>query len=107
MKYKIDDLVVDTDSRCVYRAGEERCLSFTEYELLMYLLKHQNKVISRSELLENVFTNSKAGYANDTNIVDVYIAYVRREVERGSDNKLIHTVRNVGYMCQDKSSVKI
>lgn len=88
------DLVVDTRSHQVWRAGERITLTAREYALLEYLLLHQGKVVSRTELLENVWD---VHFNTNTNVVDVYINYLRRKVEQ-VEPKLIHTVFGVGFI---------
>jgi DNA-binding response OmpR family regulator len=94
---RADDIEVDLLSRRVRRAGVPVTLSTTEYELLVYLLRHRGQVLSRTQILSAVW-----GYQHDpaTNIVDVYVGYLRRKLRRaGGDQALapIETVRAVGY----------
>jgi DNA-binding response OmpR family regulator len=91
------DIEVDLLTRRVRRAGEPVPLSTTEFELLVYLLRHRGRVLSREQILSAVW-----GYQHDpaTNIVDVYIGYLRRKLRGvGGDQSPapIHTVRAVGY----------
>jgi DNA-binding response OmpR family regulator len=92
-----EDIEVDLLARRVYRAGEPVALSSTEFELLVYLLRHRGRVLSREQILSAVW-----GYEHDpaTNIVDVYIGYLRRKLRGVGGNQSpapIHTVRAVGY----------
>jgi two-component system OmpR family response regulator len=91
------DIEVDMLSRKVKRAGQSVLLSTTEFELLVYLLRHRGRVLTREQILSAVW-----GYEHDpaTNIVDVYIGYLRRKLRGvGGDQSPapIHTVRAVGY----------
>jgi DNA-binding response OmpR family regulator len=93
----VSDIEVDLISRRVQRAGEPVQLSTTEFELLVYLLRHRGMVLSREQILSAVW-----GYQHDpaTNIVDVYIGYLRRKLRGVGGNQSpapIHTVRAVGY----------
>ncbi|MEZ0484928.1 response regulator transcription factor [Fibrella aquatica] len=88
------DLAVDTESHQVWRAGERVTLTAREYALLEYLLVKQGKVVSRIELLENVWD---VHFNTNTNVVDVYINYLRRKVDH-VEPKLLQTVFGVGYM---------
>jgi two-component system OmpR family response regulator len=94
---RVADIEVDMLSRKVRRAGQPVLLSTTEFELLVYLLRHRGRVLTREQILSAVW-----GYQHDpaTNIVDVYIGYLRRKL-RGVGGEQspapIHTVRAVGY----------
>jgi len=92
------DIEVDLLSREVRRAGEQVRLSSTEFELLVYLLNNRGRVLSREQILRAVW-----GYEHDpgTNVVDVYIGYLRRKLRRGGRNTPIVTVRSVGYRLND------
>jgi two-component system, OmpR family, response regulator len=89
-----EDIEVNLLTRRVRRAGEAVPLSTTEFELLVYLLRHRGQVLSREQILSAVW-----GYEHDpaTNIVDVYIGYLRRKLRRGESPAPIYTVRSVGY----------
>jgi DNA-binding response OmpR family regulator len=88
------DIDVNLLTREVRRAGELVRLSTTEFELLLYLLRNRGRVLSREQILRAVW-----GYEYDpgTNVVDVYIGYLRRKLGRGGDKVPIVTVRSVGY----------
>ena len=92
------DIEVDLLTRQVRRGGEEVRLSSTELALLVYLLRHRGSVLSREQILSAVW-----GYEHDptTNIVDVYIGYLRRKLSRPDDPVPIFTVRRVGYRLGD------
>ncbi|HET9099287.1 MAG TPA: response regulator transcription factor [Acidobacteriaceae bacterium] len=89
------DLVLDRNRRAVQRGGRSIDLTMKEYSLLEYLLEHRGECVSRSGLLEHVW---KMHPDVTTNVVDVYINYLRRKVDEGADRKLIHTVRGNGYV---------
>ncbi|WP_061963332.1 response regulator transcription factor [Demequina aurantiaca] len=91
--YKVADLELDDVSHRVSRGGVEVALSPTEYNLLRYLMQNVGRVMSRGQLLENVW-----GYApdDDAGVVETYIGYLRRKVDR-VEPTLIHTIRGVGY----------
>jgi DNA-binding response OmpR family regulator len=88
------DIEVNLLTRSVRRGGREVALSTTEFELLVYLLRHHGQVVSREEILSSVW-----GYEHDpaTNVVDVYVGYLRRKLGRQQDPAPIFTVRAVGY----------
>jgi two-component system OmpR family response regulator len=90
----VGDLALDEDSREVHRAGVPVRLTGTEFELLRYLMRNPRKVISKSQILERVWSYDFGGQGN---VVESYISYLRRKIDRGHD-PMIHTVRGVGYM---------
>lgn len=89
------DLVLDRSRHAVQRGGRAIELTLKEYSLLEYLLEHRGECVSRSGLLQHVW-NMHPDVT--TNVVDVYINYLRRKVDEGAKNKLIHTVRGNGYV---------
>ena len=89
------DLVVNTDTRQVSRAGTPIKLTVKEYDLLLHLLQHREQVHPRQQLLLDVWGESWVG---DGNLLDVYIRYLRKKLERPDLEPLIHTVRGVGFM---------
>jgi two-component system OmpR family response regulator len=91
---RVEDIEVDLLTRKVRRGGRPVQLSTTEFELLVYLLRHRGQAISREELLSSVW-----GYQHDpaTNVVDVYVGYLRRKLGSPEDPAPIFTVRAVGY----------
>lgn len=90
----VEDIDVDLLSRRVRRGGRPVQLSSTEFELLVYLMRHRGQVVSREEILSSVW-----GYEHDpaTNVVDVYVGYLRRKLGRDNDPAPIFTIRAVGY----------
>ncbi|MEE1187569.1 MAG: winged helix-turn-helix domain-containing protein, partial [Acutalibacteraceae bacterium] len=99
-EYTVGDLVVDTDSRTVTRGGEPIDLTSKEFALLEYMIRNKGVVLSR-EMIENNLWNYD--YEGGTNVVDVYIRYLRKKVDDGFEPKLIHTVRGVGYVLREES----
>jgi DNA-binding response OmpR family regulator len=89
-----EDIEVDLLSRRVRRGGQLVALSTTEFELLVFLLRHHRQVVSREQILSSVW-----GYEHDpaTNVVDVYVGYLRRKLGRPGEPAPIFTVRAVGY----------
>ncbi len=92
------DLEMNLNTREVLRGGEAISLTAREFALLQYLLEHQNQVMSRESFLQSVWGYDFMG---DTNVVNVYIRYVRVKVDQGRE-PLVHTVRRVGYVLRDK-----
>jgi Response regulators consisting of a CheY-like receiver domain and a winged-helix DNA-binding domain len=97
--YGIADLSMDISAHKVTRAGKEILLSAKEFSLLEYLLRNKNKVMSR-EQIENSLYNYD--YEGGTNIIDVYIRYLRKKIDADFDQKLIHTVRGRGYVIREE-----
>ena len=88
------DLVLDPLKRKVTRAGKNIELSNKEFSLLEYLLRNKDQIVTRNMIVENVWD---ASFGSFTNVVDVYINYLRNKVDRGFEPRLIHTIRGVGY----------
>ena len=92
------DLVMERDKHEVQRGGKPIALTAKEYALLEYLLLHRNKVHTRDELFNGVWGSDFLG---DSNLIDVYIRYLRGKIDDGFEDKLIATVRGVGYTLKD------
>jgi DNA-binding response OmpR family regulator len=93
--YSYGNLVIDDEAKKVYKKGEEIKLTATEYKLLKLLIVNNNKVLSREVILEKVWG---VEYDLGTNVVDVYINYLRRKTGDSPKNRLIHTVIGMGYV---------
>lgn len=92
---KIGDLVLDKVTKTVRRYNQPVDLTATEFRLLEFLMVNQNRVLNRMEILENVWDiNFNLG----TNVVDVYINYLRKKIDKNKSEKLIHTVFGMGYV---------
>ena len=89
------DLELNTDTREVIRDGISAKLTVKEYDLLVYFLQNPGMVLARKTIMNNVWGQSWTG---DDNLLDVYIRYLRKKIERPKLEKLIHTVRGVGYI---------
>ncbi len=98
-KLTIEDLELDMDSKIVKRAGKDVNLTSTEFRLLEYLLKNKNRVSSRIEILESVWD---INFNMGTNVVDVYVNYLRNKIDKKHKNKLIHTVIGMGYVIKSE-----
>ena len=96
LRLKVLDLEMDLVTRTVMRGHHTLDLTVREFELLEYLLRHQNQVVSRGMLARDVWKESSRGTPID-NVVDVHIARLRKKVDREFPTKLIHTVRGVGF----------
>lgn len=93
------DLSLDTVTHGVTRAGQTINLSAKEYAILEYLLRNKGAVLSRAQLENHIWNYD---YAGGSNVVDVYIAYLRKKVDAPFDKKLIHTVRGAGWVLREE-----
>ncbi|MDZ5253555.1 response regulator transcription factor [Clostridium sp. LIBA-8841] len=89
------DLVINKESRTVTKEGEDILLTNKEYELLMLLISNKDKVVSRDEILNEIWGYD---YEPETNVTDVYIRYLRTKLDPKDKEKYIKTVRSVGYI---------
>ncbi|WP_377520252.1 response regulator transcription factor [Priestia megaterium] len=94
----IEDMVINTDSREVTRDGKKIHLTPKEYDLLVYLVLHKNKTVTREGILLNIWGYE---YDGDTNVLDVYISYLRKKVEEGFSSPFIQTIRGIGYTIKE------
>jgi two-component system, OmpR family, response regulator len=97
--YSCDDLRVNPEEFTVERAGQSIELSPTEFKLLLYLLENKNKVMGRTQILHEVWG---INYQNNTNVVDVYISYLRNKIDKNQSNKLIKTIKGMGYSIKEQ-----
>jgi len=93
------DLVLNTATKSAERDGKSIILTSREYFLLEFLLKNQGRVLSRAEIAQNVWDIS---FDSGTNVVDVYVNYLRNKVDKGFSSKLIHTVFGMGYIMKEE-----
>lgn len=96
--YSFSNLILDDKAKIVTRNGKEILLTATEYRLLITLLKNRGRVLSRTYLLENVWD---INFNMGTNVVDVYINYLRKKIDANYEPKLIHTVIGMGYILKE------
>ena len=96
--YTIADLSLDTTAKTVTRAGKSIELTAKEFSLLEYMMRNKGVVLSR-EMIENNLWNYD--YEGGTNVVDVYVGYLRKKMDTGFDQKLIHTVWGTGWVLKE------
>ncbi|MCR2821659.1 response regulator transcription factor [Lederbergia panacisoli] len=96
---EFSDLKLSEDTREVYRGEDLIELTPREFDLLAFLLKNARHVLNREQLLNGVWGYD---YFGDTNVVDVYIRYLRNKLDKPYDRALIHTVRGIGYVLKDE-----
>ena len=97
--YTLADLTVDCDARTVKRGETNISLSAKEFAILEYLIRNSGIVLSRERISNHIWNYD---YEGGSNIVDVYIRYLRKKIDDGFEKKLIHTVRGVGYVLREE-----
>lgn len=95
---ELSDLSIDTNTRTVKRSGKIIELSSKEYAILEYLMRNKGIVVSKEKIEENIWNYD---YDGSTDAIKVYIHYLRKKIDDNFENRLIHTVKNVGYMIKD------
>ncbi|MDO5089613.1 MAG: response regulator transcription factor [Leptotrichiaceae bacterium] len=93
--FAIADLIMDCDTRKVTRNGNVINLSAREFTLLEYMIRNQGRVLTREKIEEHIWNYE---YEGGTNVIDVYIRYLRKKIDEAYTPKLLHTVRGVGYV---------
>lgn len=92
------DLTMNLNNRSVTRSGKTISLSSKEFAILEYLVKNKGNVLSREKIEQHIWNYD---YEGGSNVIDVYISYLRKKVDGDFQNKLIHTVRGVGYILKE------
>ncbi len=95
----VADLELDLSKKTVTRAGKPVNLTAREFSLLYYLLRNQGKVVSRVDITEKVWETS---FDTGSNVIDVYINFLRKKIDKGHDIKLIHTLVGMGYVLKEQ-----
>ena len=96
---QVEDLVLDPARHLVTRGGERIDLTSKEFALLEYLLRNAGRVVTRAMISEHVWNYD---FDTETNVIDVYVNYLRRKIDSGGEKKLIHTVRGSGYVLKSE-----
>ena len=96
--YGIDSLSLNDTTKTVIRANEPISLTSTEYRLLLMFLQNKNRVLSRVDILEKVWD---INFDMGTNVVDVYVNYLRKKIDKPMHSKLIHTIVGMGYVLKE------
>lgn len=91
----IEDLEIDRVAKTVKRGNDNILLTAKEFRLLYYLAKNSGIILSREQILDNVWN---INFDMNTNVVDVYINYLRKKIDKPYDTKLIHTIKGLGYV---------
>ncbi len=95
---RVADLTLDPARRAVYRSGEKIELTPREFSLLDYFMRHCGRVVTRTMIAEHVWDYS---FDTATNVIDVYVNYLRKKIDTDREPKLLHTVRGVGYVLNE------
>lgn len=95
---RIDDLVIDLDAKEVERGSIPISLTAKEFRLLALFAKNKGRVLSRAEIAEKIWEES---FESGSNVIDVYVNYLRKKIDNGSGKKLIHTIIGMGYVLKD------
>jgi two-component system copper resistance phosphate regulon response regulator CusR len=98
----VGDLELDPVARTVIRAGKDISLTGKEYALLEYLMRNKGRTITQTMIIEHVWDQDYEGLSN---VVNVYINHLRDKVDRGFEQKVIHTIRGVGYKIEESNAV--
>ena len=99
--YTVGDLEVHVDTMKVKRGGKDISLSAKEFALLRYMVQNAGIVLSRDRLEQHIWNYD---YSGGSNVIDVYIRYLRKKIDDGFDKKLIHTIRGAGYVIKEGES---
>ena len=100
-KLVVDDLEINVNERKVLRGGKPIDLSNKEFAILEYMVRNKNRLINRATLTEHVWN---IDFDRGTNLIDVYINYLRKKLDVGGRKQLIHTVRGAGYILKDEAA---
>jgi DNA-binding response OmpR family regulator len=95
---QFEDLSLNRRTREVHRGQRSIDLTAKEFDLLQYLMSHPRQVFTRDQILENIWGYDFLG---DSNIIEVYVRYLRLKLEQGNEKRLIHTARGVGYSLRE------
>ena len=96
---KVADLTLDPAKHEVWRSGQKIELTWKEFALLEYMVRNKDRILSRTRIFENIW-----GYDTETssNVVDVYVSYLRDKIDKNYTPKLIHTIRSIGYVIREE-----
>jgi len=98
-RFKLADLVLETDGHRVFRGNIKIELTPKEYALLEYFMRHQGQVITRTILSEKIFDYH---FDTSTNVIDVHVSHLRNKIDKDYEPKLLHTVKGVGYVLEEQ-----
>ncbi len=96
--FELSDLTIDINTRRVWRSGDEIILSAREFDVLEYLIRNKDIVLSREKIERHIWNFD---YTGASNVIDVYIRYLRKKIDDPYEKKLIHTIRGAGYVVRE------
>ena len=96
---RIGDLEINTANREIKRGGKTIQLSAKEYAMLQYMAYNKDKIVSRTDLIEHIYDEN---FDTNSNVLDVYVNFLRNKIDKGFKKKMIHTVRGAGYILKEK-----
>jgi len=102
LRRQIGDLVLDVENRRAYRSSKEITLTPREFDLIAYFMRHHGQTVTRRMLAKDVWREPHRVTPLD-NVIDVHIAHLRRKIDEGHRNKLLHTVRGVGFVLRTEA----
>ncbi|QIP15368.1 response regulator transcription factor [Spirosoma aureum] len=96
---RLADLELNLDTKAVTRAGKRIDLTTREYSLIEYMMLNKGRIISRVDISERVWS---LNFDNNSNVIDVYISYIRKKIDKGFSPKLLHTIVGMGYVLREE-----
>lgn len=99
-RFTVGNLTIDTERRAVFRGEREISLLPKEYSILEYMIRNQGVVLSREQIEDRIWNYEYSGSSNN---VDVYMSRLRKKIDGGSDTKLIHTIRGIGWVLREEN----
>ncbi|EMR03891.1 response regulator transcription factor [Cesiribacter andamanensis] len=96
---RVGDLEIDDNSKTVVRGGQQITLTAKEFALLVYLVRNKGRVVSRSDIAEKIWDIT---FDTGTNVIDVYVNFLRKKIDKNFPTKLIHTRQGMGYMVKEE-----
>ncbi len=105
MRKQVGDLTIDLRTRQAWRGPDEIALTPREFELLVYLMRYEGQVVTRAMLAREVWRETNRSTPLD-NVIDVHLARLRKKVDEGHANRLIHTIRGVGFLISGKREIR-
>jgi two-component system, OmpR family, copper resistance phosphate regulon response regulator CusR len=97
---RVADLEMNTDSKKVTRSGKNIQLTAKEFQLLEYFMRNRNRVLSRGDIAEKVW---ELDFDTRTNVIDVYVNFLRKKIDKDFEHKLIHTQVGMGYVMKEET----
>lgn len=103
-KLRAGRLIIDSSTNTVYLDGLETNITSKEYQILEYMVRNKNKILSRASIAETIW---KTKYGDNTNVIDVYVKKLREKIEKKGEFPIIESIRSVGYRLKDKEKITL